>query len=101
MGFLLLSLKAGSKENEDLNEVLSKIDRHLWKQERQITARAQGETQLLPHKGSNGALCNGSRFYQSTSGGKHVISYTMALRGLAAELQGITPWKGSSEDSVD
>lgn len=32
MGFLsslLLSLKAGSKENEDLNEVLSKIDRHL------------------------------------------------------------------------
>lgn len=50
MGFLLLSLKAGSKENKDLNEVLSKIDRHLWKRERQITTRAHRETQLLHHK---------------------------------------------------
>lgn len=52
-------------------------------------------------KVNNASLCNGKRFHQSALEESTVISYTTVLRGQAAELYSLTPWKGSSEHSDD
>lgn len=60
-----------------------------------------GKLSSFSTKGNNASLCNGNRFHQSAVEESTAISYTMALRGQAAELYSLTPRKGSSEHSAD